>query len=377
MTRNVARCQALGESLFSRAVGPFKQEIRFTHSADGTRLAYAVHGQGFPLVRAAHWLTNIEQDWRTPVWRPWFDALGDRYRFHRYDSRGCGLSDRKATGATLDVLVADLEAVVDAAKLDRFALLGISQGGAVSMAYAVRHPERVSHLVLLGAFARGPLRRNPTPEAQEGLRAELKLIEVGWGQDNPAYRQFFTNLIFPNATAEQVQSFNDLQRMSCEPQQAARLVSTFSDIDASPYLARVTCPTLVLHTRGDVCAPFDEGLFMASSIPGARLVPLETRSHVPTPGEPSFDRVVEEIEAFVKGTENGKPAFPDLTRRERQILEHIAGGLDNAQIAARLGLSEKTVRNHITSVFEKIGVENRSQAIVRAREAGFADTSRP
>jgi pimeloyl-ACP methyl ester carboxylesterase len=135
------------------SVAAFKQEIRFTHSGDGTRLAYALAGEGYPLVRAAHWLTNIERDWQTPVWRPWFDAFGSRYRFVRYDSRGCGMSDRNATEVSLDRLVADLEAVVDAAGLDRFALLGTSQGGAVSIAYAARHPERVSHLVLLGARA--------------------------------------------------------------------------------------------------------------------------------------------------------------------------------------------------------------------------------
>lgn len=352
-------------------VPAFHQDIRFTLSADGTRLAYAVLGKGFPLVRAAHWLTNIDLDWRTPIWRPWFDAFGARYRFCRYDSRGCGLSDRAASDASLDVLVADLEAVVEAAKLDRFALLGISQGGAVSVAYAALHPDRVSHLVLLGAFARGPLRRNPKPEEIESQQAQIKLIETGWGQDNPAFRQLFTNLIFPNATPEQVRSFNDLQRMSCTPHHAARLVARFSDIDASPYLAQVACPTLVLHTRGDMCAPFEEGLFIASSIPGARLVPLETKSHVPTPGEPSFDRVVEEIEAFVGPGAGNEGVFVDLTRREREVLEHIARGLDNAQIAAHMDLSEKTVRNHITSVFEKIGVENRAQAIVQAREAGL------
>jgi pimeloyl-ACP methyl ester carboxylesterase/DNA-binding CsgD family transcriptional regulator len=357
-------------------VGPFAQDIRFTHSADGTRLAYAVNGKGYPLVRAAHWLTNIDRDWRTPVWRPWFDAFGARFRFHRYDSRGCGLSDREATDASLDVLVADLEAIVDAAKLDRFALLGISQGGAVSMAYAARHPERVSHLVLLGAFARGPLRRNPDPAELQSHQAQMKLIEVGWGQDSPAFLQLFTNQIFPNATPEQARSFNDLQRMSCSPHHAAKLVASFSDIDASPYLARVACPTLVLHTRGDICAPFDEGLFIASGIPGARLVPLETRSHVPTPGEPSFERVIEEIEAFVGAPQEGRGSFADLTRRERQILEHIARGLDNAQIAAHLDLSEKTVRNHITSVFDKLRVESRAQAIVQAREAGLVPGER-
>jgi DNA-binding CsgD family transcriptional regulator len=165
--------------------------------------------------------------------------------------------------------------------------------------------------------------------------------------------------------------------MSCSPHQAARIVSSFSDIDASDYLAQVAAPTLVLHTRGDMCAPFDEGLFLASSIPGARLIPLETRSHVPTPGEPSFERVLEEIEAFVAPAGAGAgEAFPELTRRERQILAHIARGLDNAQIAAHLALSEKTVRNHITAVFAKIGAENRGQAIVQAREAGLADEPR-
>jgi pimeloyl-ACP methyl ester carboxylesterase/DNA-binding CsgD family transcriptional regulator len=355
----------------------FQQDIRFTHSSDGTRIAYAVHGDGFPLVRAAHWLTNIDLDWRTPVWRPWFDALGARYRFHRYDSRGCGLSDRDAVDAELDLLVADLEAVVDAARLEQFALLGISQGGAVSMAYAARHPERVRAIVLLGAFARGPMRRNPTPDEVESQKAQLKLMEVGWAQDNPAFIQLFTNQIFPNATPEQVRSFNDLQRMSCTAAQAARLVAKFNEIDASEYLPRIACPALVLHTRGDMCAPFDEGLFIASSIPGARLVPLETLSHVPTPGEPSFERVIEEIEAFLPTTRDGAaPPFPSLTRREREILGHMARGYDNAQIAAHLDLSEKTVRNHITNIFDKIGAENRGQAIVQAREAGLTEEPR-
>jgi DNA-binding CsgD family transcriptional regulator len=245
------------------------------------------------------------------------------------------------------------------------------------MAYAARHPERVRSVVLLGAFARGPMRRNPSPAEIESIQAQVKLIETGWAQDNPAFIQLFTNLIFPNATPPQVRSFNDLQRMSCAPRHAARIVSSFNDIDASAYLTRIACPTLVLHTRGDMCAPFDEGLFIASSIPGAELVPLETLSHVPTPGEPSFDRVIEELEAFLPTTKSGEaPAFPDLTRRERQILEHIAKGSDNAQIAAHLDLAEKTVRNNITSIFEKIGVENRGQAIVRAREAGLADEPR-
>ena len=352
-------------------MGAFKQEIRFTHSGDGTRLAYALAGEGYPLVRAAHWLTNIELDWQTPVWRPWFDALASRYRFVRYDSRGCGMSDRSATEVSLDRLVADLEAVVDGAGLDKFALFGTSQGGAISIAYAARHPERVSHLVLLGAFVRGPFRRGPSPDEVESIRAQIKLIEVGWGQDNPAFLQLFTSQIFPRATPEQARSFNELQRMTCSPEQAARIVTAYYDLDASADLPRVASPTLVLHARGDVRAPFaTEALHIASSIPGARLVPLETNSHNPLAGEPSFDRVLEEIDVFVPRTRGGG-AFPSLTRRELEILELLARGCDNAQIAAHLALSEKTVRNHLTNVFDKIAVENRGQAIVRAREAGL------
>lgn len=354
-------------------MAPFRQDLRFAHSADGTRIAYAIHGGGYPLVRAAHWLTNIDFDWQTPVWRPWFDALGARFQFHRYDSRGCGLSDHESTDVSLDLLIADLEAVVDAAGLDRFALLGMSQGGAISIAYAARHPDRVSHLVLLGAFARGPLRRDPSAKQLASIRAQIKLIEVGWGQDNPAFLQLFTSQIFPNATPDQVRSFNELQRMSCTPDHAARIVAAYYDIDATPYLADVASPTLVLHSRGDMRSPFaTEGLHIASTIPGARLVPLETSSHVALAGEPAFDRVIEEIEAFLPAARDGSAgAFANLTRREREILDLLARGRDNSQIAAHLALSEKTVRNNVTRIFDKIGAENRGQAIVQAREAGL------
>ena len=191
----------------------FKQQIHFTHSKDGVRIAYAASGAGYPLVRAAHWLTNIDMDWKTPVWRPWLDELDSRFGLLRYDSRGCGLSDRDSTDFSFDAMVGDLEAVVDAAHLKRFALLSISQGAAVSIAFAARHPDRVSHLVLLGGYSRGALRRNPTPQQIEQVQAMIKLIETGWGQENPAFLQLFTTQIFPNATAEQRDSFNELQRM--------------------------------------------------------------------------------------------------------------------------------------------------------------------
>ena len=352
----------------------FKQDIRFTHSADGTRIGYASFGEGYPVVRAAHWFTDIEYDWQTPIFRAWFDAFRTRYRYFRYDSRGTGLSERGDVALSLEHFVADLEAVVDSAGLEKFALWGASSGGAVSIRYAARHPERVSHLVLLGAYCRGSMRRNPTAAQIEALQAQAKLIELGWGQENEAFLQLFTSQIFPNASPEQQHSFNELQRRSCPADHAARLVRTYYDFDASHFLGEVVCPTLVLHSRGDVRAPFErEGLFIASNIPNARFVALDSKAHSPVPGEPAYDRIFEETDAFLprRAATGPDKVFGQLTPREQGILDLIARGLDNLQVAAHLSISEKTVRNNITSIFDKLAVENRGQAIVKAREAGM------
>jgi pimeloyl-ACP methyl ester carboxylesterase/DNA-binding CsgD family transcriptional regulator len=346
-------------------------QIEFGRSSDDTRIAYALTGDGPPLVRASHWLGNLDFDWQTPVWGPWIDALSERYRLLRYDSRGCGLSDREVEEIAIDGLVADLECVVDKAGLDRFALLGMSQGGAISIVYAARHPERVSHLVLCGAFARGPLRRSPSQQVVEATEAMAKLVEFGWGQSNPAFLQMFTSQFFPEATLAQAHSFNEIQRHAASPRVAAKLIRAFAALDASAELARVQAPTLVFHSRGDNRVPFEEGRFVATSIAGARFEPLDSRSHVPLPGEPAFQRLIDGLVAFVPPAPGDAAPFAELTRREREVLEQIARGLDNAQIAARLDLAEKTVRNHITAIFDKIAVENRSQAIVLARVAGL------
>ncbi|MEO8411709.1 MAG: alpha/beta fold hydrolase [Propionivibrio sp.] len=348
-----------------------QQEIRFTRSGDGTRIAHSALGTGYPLVNVAHWLSHLEFDWQTPVWRPWMERLAARYRLMRYDSRGCGLSDRDVQTSGLDEFVADLEAVVDAAGLDRFALLGKSQGGAISVAYAARHPERVSHVVLCGAFARGELRRDPSPQQRAAVEAMIQLVEVGWGAPNSAFVQMFTSLFFPQATPEQAAAFNEIQRRATSARHAARLLRTLVELDASPHLASVQCPTLVLHCRGDSISPFEEGRFLAKSIAGARLEPLDSRNHVPLNGEPAFEALFAVLDDFLPGVPLTGAGFRELTAREREMLDLIARGLDNAQIAARLTLADKTVRNRITSIFVKIGAENRPQAIVRAREAGF------
>ncbi|HEY3048425.1 MAG TPA: alpha/beta fold hydrolase [Polaromonas sp.] len=350
------------------------QAIRFCTSQDGLRLAYATAGQGPALVRAAHFLTHLEFDLDSPVWRPWLTELSRDRLLVRYDGRGCGLSDRSSAPLSLDAWVADLEAVVDAAGLERFALLGCSQGCAVSVAYAVRHPERVSCLVLLGGYARGPMRRDPTPAQIKEAGLLLDLIELGWGRDNPAFRQVFTSLFIPEGTPEQVRWFNELERLSTSPEHAARTIAAFGQIDVTELAARVACPTLVLHARGDARVPFEEGRRIAGLIPGACFVPLESRNHVLLEHEPAFAHCFGEIHAFLETHDAAPrcgPAFTRLTPRERELLELLAHGLDNLQIAAHLGLTEKTVRNKVSAVFDKLEVATRAQAIVRAREAGF------
>jgi len=349
-----------------------KQQIRFCKSFDGTRIAYATVGEGPPLVRAPHWLTHLEYEWQNSIWRFWLEALSRGRTLVRMDERGCGLSDRDVRELSLSHYVNDLEAVIDAAGLERFALFGHSQGGAIAMEYAVRHPERVTHLVLLGTYIRGRFKR--APERREEWEAQLKLIEVGWGRDDPSYRQLFASQFIPSATLEQLRQMCELQRVSSSPADASRILRSFYNIDVSESVPRISCPTLVLHVRGDLRVPFDEGRQIAAMIPGARLVPLESPNHILLQHEPAFGQFLEELDGFLPG---GGQGFPALTAREAEILEQIAQGLDNAQIAARLALSEKTVRNHITHIFDKIGVESRSQAIVLARERGLGQRSRP
>jgi pimeloyl-ACP methyl ester carboxylesterase/DNA-binding CsgD family transcriptional regulator len=353
-----------------------KQSIRFCTSRDATRIAYATMGKGPPLVRAAHFLTHLEFELASPVWLPWLRALSQHNTLVRYDQRGCGLSDREVTEISFDANVADLEAVVDAAGLETFALMGMSQGAAISIAYAVRHPERVTRMVIYGGFARGFSKRNPTPDQVREARAMLELVELGWGRDNPAHRQMFTSQFIPDSTREQAAWFNELERMSTTPACAVRIISSWGPINVTDLAPRIRCPTLVLHARSDTRLPFEEGRLIAGLIPGARFVPLESRNHIPLDGEPALAQLLTEMSNFLHEGEaaTGAVAFPELTPREREVVELLAHGLDNSQIAARLGLSEKTVRNNITPILDKLEVETRSQAIVRAREAGFAAT---
>lgn len=349
----------------------FKQQIRFCTAHDGVQIAYATSGRGTPLVKASNWLSHLEYDNGNPVWGHLIEELSQRHTLIRYDQRGCGLSDWNVADISFEAWVSDLERVVDAAGLSRFPLLGISQGASIAVAYAVRHPERVSHLILHGGYARGRLKRNPSPQQREEAETMNKLAELGWGQENPAFRQFFTTQFIPGGTQAQHEWLNELQRVSTSPANAARMMRVFNDIDIVSMLDHVTCPTLILHAAGDARVPFDEGRLFASHIPDARYVPLESNNHLLLQDEPAWQRWMQELQDFLPRFVQDTSSLAHLTMRERELVELMAQGRDNSQIAAFVGLSEKTVRNHITNIYAKLEVENRGQMIVMARQAGF------
>jgi len=281
------------------ATSRLRQEVHFCTASDGVRIAYAEVGHGPPLIKAGNWLNHLEYDWESPIWSPFLHTLAAEHRLIRYDARGNGLSDWEVKDLSLEAFVRDLESVVEATGLDRFPLLGMSQGCAVSIAYAVRHPERVSHLVLYGGFARGRRKRGSQQDIAGG-DAIVTLIRQGWGQDNPAFRQLLTSLFMPGATPEQMQSFNDMQRITTSPENAARLRQSVDEIDVTDLLASVNIPTLVLHARNDAMQPFDEGRRLAMGIRGARFVALESRNHMILQNDPVWSRFFDEIENFLK-----------------------------------------------------------------------------
>lgn len=353
-----------------------KQHIRFCTTADGVRLAYAVTGEGPPLVRTANWVGHLEDEWQNSMRRATLDALSHNFSLVRYDQRGCGLSDRDVENISFEAWVEDLDTIARAAGLRRFSLFGSSQGCAIAIAYAARYPDKVSHLMLLGGYALGKMKRDLTEQQREEARTLIKIIELGWGKGTAEFRHVFTTLFMPDSTLEQQRAFDEMQRVSTSPTNAARIISAFDYIDVRGLAAKIRCPTLVLHARDDARVPFEEGRRVAALIPGARFVPLETRNHVVLDSDPAWHQFIDEIVAFPRTAEDdARPArvqpIASLTERERAVLELIAQGQNNADIARALSLSEKTVRNYVTGIFDKLQVSSRPLAIVRAREAGF------
>lgn len=349
-----------------------RQHIRYVKVGDGSRLAWAEAGEGPLVVKAANWLTHLEYEWESPVWKHWLHFFSSHFRFVRYDERGCGMSDWRPGELTLAQWAEDLAAVIDAAEPDGpVTLLGISQGAATCIEYALQHPGRVARLILYGGYARGAFRRG-TPDAAAAYRAIIDLARVAWNSDNPSFRQVFTSRFIPGGSAEQLDWYNELCRRVISGEAAAALMTARAGVDITDRLEEIRCPTIVLHAREDAVVPIAEGRLVASGIRGAEFVELDSPNHVLLEQEPAWQRFREVVTAFLRSGQAAEAdSFAALSAREREVLALMTEGLGNADIAERLGISEKTVRNHASNLFDKLGVWSRAQAIVFARDRGF------
>src|SRR5215212_4540804 len=343
-------------------IAALRYETRFCTAPDGVGIAYAIAGEGPPLVKASNWMTHLDYERQSPVWRHWVSELSRGHTLVRYDERGCGLSDRDFAGTpSLESYVNDLAAVVDAAGLERFALLGMSGGGPTAIAYAARNPERVSRLVLYGTWARGRDFRDDAQVEQSRVMGEL--IRVGWGGAVPAFRQVFSSIYIPSAGEEQKRWYDELQQVSSSAEVAVRLWKSRSATDITETARRVEQPALVLHARDDRAVPHEEGRRLASLLPDARFVTLESDNHVLQDGEPAWELFLSAVRAFLGDDERARAAPADLSElseREREVLDLVAAGLSNEQIAERLFLSARTVERHLSNIYAKLRVSGKS-----------------
>ena len=351
-----------------------RQELRFCTAPDGVRLAYATSGHGPAVVKAGHWMTHLERDWTSPVWRHWVEFLSQEHTLVRYDERGCGLSDREYPSLGLENWVNDLEAVVDAAGVDRFSLFGASGGGPVAIAYAVRHPDRVTALVLYGTYTQGRVARDPTPQAREEAEMLVSLTRLGWGKSNPAFRRVFSTLFIPGGSDAQTAWFDELQRASCSGEHAARSRAVRYAVDVSDLARAIAVPTLVLHCRDDAVVPFAEGRNLASLIPGAKFVPLGSANHILLENEPAWTEFRAQLRSFLPAGRSA-PLLDSglLTDREIEVLRFIAQGRDNDSIAAAMHLSVRTVERHLSNCYAKLGVSGKSARAAAAARLATLD----
>lgn len=325
------------------------------------------------MVRAATWLTHVEKEPYNLFTRHWVAELSRDNTLVRYDSRGCGMSERDVERISMEAWLEDLEAVVSNLEIERFPLFGMSQGAAIAINYAARHPDKVSHLILYGACARGLLKRNPPPKVVEAAQAMLKAAEMGWGADSSSFRQVFISQLLHDATAEQQRAVDEVQRLTISGANAVRFMKEVFDIDVRDAAPRVQCPTLVFHAKEDPCFPFEEGRLLASLIPNARFVPLASKNHLPFETEAAWPLFLSEFRAFLPSSGSGSRshsagAKSPLTLRQVEILREVGLGQTDKQIARKLSLSPRTVEMHVANALLALNCRTRAEAVRRATE---------
>jgi pimeloyl-ACP methyl ester carboxylesterase/DNA-binding CsgD family transcriptional regulator len=350
-----------------------QQTIRYIRTSDGVRLAWAESGQGPPLVKAANWISHLEYDLESPVWQHWVGFFSDHFRMIRYDERGCGLSSGRDADLSLERRVEDLRELITAADpREPVTLLGISQGASTCISYAVKYPDQVARLILYGGFAKG-FAHVRDEAAKTEWRAILDLARVSWAKDNPVFRSVFTSQFIPDGSDEQLRWFNELCRRAASGPTAARILDAFSEVNVTGLLPQLRVPTIVMHARSDLVVPVESGRRIAASIKDAQFVELDSKNHVILRDERAWKRFCDAILRFTgRDSQQGDDsAFSTLSPRQREILSLLLEGLGNAAIAERLEISEKTVRNQLSTLFDRLGVSTRTQAVVFARDRGF------
>jgi len=353
------------------------QDIRFCKTVDGVELAVAEHGSGPPLVMVADWFVPAAFDPENSMLAPVVEEFSRDHRFVMYDTRGCGLSQRHVDDFSLEAWIADLEAVVDALGFERFALFGFSYAAPIAVAYAARHPERVDRMALVNGFATAYLSTSKQdPTIVEEAMALLKIVEIGWGTDSPAFRQVFAVKCLPDGTVEQWRAFDTMTRAQVAPDVAVRILKAIMRINVNADAARVRCPTLAFHMRGDQIIYFAQGRRLASLIPGARFIPLEGRNHWPFADEPAWPQLVNELRAFLGVTPHAPaPSHDKLTPRQLEVLRRVAAGQTDKQIARELTLSPRTVEMHVAGAMRALGSKTRAEAAHRASVQGLLPPS--
>ena len=353
-----------------QTIMPHARDIRFVRSSDGVQLAAARYGRGPALIRAATWLTHIDRVLPGSVQAALIDEFAPRYSYLEYDTRGCGLSQRRVDELSFDAWLRDLEAVADAYSPEPFVLLGFTCAAGVAVEYAARHPERVSKLILFGGFVTSyHSTSHPDPAVRREGDLMLALAELGWGNSSAAFRQVFVSRFLPDATQSEWRDFDELQRATATPDVAARYLRAMYNINVKAAAARVRCPTLVLHPTGDEAVPFEQGRRLASLIPGARFVPLQGRNHIPFPREPAWQSFVRETRQFLGTAPRAYETSPvQLTTRQTEVLRRIAFGESDKQIAAALRLSPRTVEMHAARALQALGCRTRAEGVRRATE---------
>lgn len=349
--------------------------VRFFRGSDGAEIAFAESGEGPPVVLLPSWLTHLSYQGQSTAWRPWLDFLSSRYRLIRYDPRGCGLSDRNVADLSFEAWGADLHHLLDRLELEKVSLIGICQGGAVAISFAGDHSDRIEKLVLFGTYARGRNRRDSPAMEPEKARTMLDMLRLGWSDPDSAFMRAFATQFQPEGGLDHLDSWCELQRRATTAENAAALTRIMFDIDVSDAARRITAPTLVIHPERDAVAPIEEGRLLARLIPEARFLSLDTANHFPLPTEPAWLQTTAELAAFLPVQASPGP-LTDLTPREAEVLGLLAQGLDNRSIGTALGISEKTVRNHVSIILDKLGVHSRAAAVAAARDAGIGARAR-